>query len=70
MTIYVELLNEGTYVIRPVPSKEIAPNVHQLFPTDGYDSELEEWQFPPGSIVVCEPKTTDNQTILVATRLK
>ena len=64
--IYVRLLNEGTDVVRPTNGVVLAPDVIRVEPTKDYDSELEEWQFPPGSEVRCVPERRGAVEILVA----
>lgn len=65
-TIYVELLNEGTCVWRPAPALQVGPQLFVLLPTQDYDPETEEWKFLPGSVVVCERRTTYQGDVLVA----
>jgi hypothetical protein len=49
--VYVKLLNEGTEVYRPVPSRRIADDIFLLCGADIYNREDEEWEFEPGSAV-------------------
>jgi hypothetical protein len=53
-TVYVELLDEGVPVWRPVQAEELGDGRYRLLPTDDYDPEIETWAFLPGSIVRCE----------------
>jgi hypothetical protein len=53
-TIYMRLLNEGTEVARPVPAVRIGDLTFVVILTPQYDPELEDWEFPPGSIVKCQ----------------
>ena len=64
--IYVPLLNEGTDVVRPTNGILLAPDIIRVEPTDDYDPELEEWQFPPGSEVRCVRERRGATEILVA----
>ena len=64
--IYVRLLNEGTDVVRPTNGVVLAPDVIRVEPTKDYDSELEQWQFPPGSKVRCVRERRGDAEILVA----
>jgi len=66
-TIYVPLLNEGTLVFRPTSGIKIGENTFQVLPTPDYDSNVEEWEFPPGSTVICSLETRDGQDVLIAT---
>jgi hypothetical protein len=49
--VYVRLLNEGTDVYRPVPSRRLADDTFLLCGEDIYNCEDEEWEFGPGSAV-------------------
>jgi hypothetical protein len=49
--VYVRLLNEGTEVYRPVPSRRIADDIFLLCGNDIYNRAYEEWEFEPGSAV-------------------
>jgi len=53
-TIYVYLLNEGTVCARPTSGIHLGDNMYKLLATHDYDPSLEDWEFPPGSIVNCE----------------
>lgn len=64
--IYVPLLNEGTDVVRPTSGILLAPDIIRVEPTEDYDPELEEWQFPPGSDVRCVRELRGDTEILVA----
>jgi hypothetical protein len=64
--IYVPLLNEGTDVIRPTSALPVGEKQYKVLPTQGYAAELEEWQFPPGSIVTCAIEVHDGKEVLVA----
>jgi hypothetical protein len=68
--IYVALLGEGVNVWRPVPSRRIADRTYVIEQPPGYDPDDETWEFPPGSIVICEPRRTSEGEILAAVRLK
>lgn len=68
--IFVALLNEGIDVWRPVSARKLRDSTYNILPGQPYDPSDETWQFPPGSIVVCEPRATANGTILAAIRLK
>ncbi|MGC4029015.1 MAG: hypothetical protein QM696_09105 [Steroidobacteraceae bacterium] len=51
-TIYVRLLNEGVDVWRPVQALRRAGGVF-LIVSKNDDPELEDWEFPSGSLVRC-----------------
>jgi hypothetical protein len=67
-TIYVELLDEGVTVYRPVegtPESEGSFRLPDTAPTD------EHWRFEPGTRVICERQEIerDGEVQLVASRL-
>ena len=64
--IYVPLLNEGTDVVRPTNGILLAPDIIRVEATADYDPELEEWEFPPGSEVICVRERHEGTEILVA----
>ena len=48
MTVYVELINEGTRYIRPTLAEPRDDGSYLLMATANYNPEDERWQFPPG----------------------
>ncbi len=64
--IYVELLDEGTTVFRPVPSTKIKDGVYKLGGEDFYDPEDEKWEFEPESLVKVKEKSLSGEIVLVA----
>jgi len=64
--ICMPLLNEGTDVFRPVFAELTAENVYKVLPAPSYDSSIEHWEFPPGSIVGCVTERRSGQEVLVA----
>jgi len=64
--IYVQLLNEGTEVYRPVPAIEIRNNIYKLEGREIYDPEDEEWEFKPGTLVKTERKCFEREMVLIA----
>ncbi len=64
--IYINLLNEGTDVLRPADAVEISPNVFRILESNDYDTEDEEWEFPPGSTVECRVEKRNGEEMLVA----
>ena len=67
--IYVALLNEGVPVWRPTRAVDLEDGTFKILPTNNYDPETEQWEFPPESIVICELKILSKGNVLVATRL-
>jgi hypothetical protein len=55
-TIYVELLDEGVDVWRPVEAEPLGDDRYRLLAKPDYDPELEAWAFLPGSVVGCRPR--------------
>jgi hypothetical protein len=66
ISIYVQLLNEGTKVFRPVPSLKIAELIFELRGENIYNPFDEEWEFIPGDVVLVEKKEVENDVVLVA----
>ena len=64
--IYVQLLEEGTQVYRPVPVLPIEDEVYQLQGHELYDPEDELWEFTPGTLVKAELKYLVEGPVLVA----
>ena len=50
MTIYVELLDEGTKCWRPVSAEHISDDVYRVL---DFVPEGEVWSFQPGDVVRC-----------------
>ncbi len=67
--VYVRLLGEGTETFRPTKSKVLAPGIAEIVATEDYDSEDEEWEFKPGSIVKLSFRFFDKEKKLVAVDL-
>lgn len=65
-TIYVELLNEGTFVLRPTTGEAVSQGKFRLMATSDYDPDFEAWRFKPGTIVECEWEEHDGERLLVA----
>jgi hypothetical protein len=55
--IYIQLLEEGTKVYRPVPSFQIEDNLYEVGGFEIYDPEDEVWEFTPGTYVLVVEKT-------------
>jgi hypothetical protein len=54
VTIYIQLLDEGSYSARPTQAIDIGNGFFKVLSTPAYDPADEVWEFPPGSIVRCE----------------
>ncbi len=65
-TIYIELLDEGVDVWRPVKAKAETDDIFRLPPTAPED---EVWRFAPGSRVRCEWRDLPDGAALVAAEL-
>lgn len=65
-TVYVELLHEGTKVLRPTMGVPLGNMVYKLEKTKDYDPDDEEWNYPPGSVVRCILEDHESEQILVA----
>lgn len=67
--VYVDLPDEATPTIRPTNAEVLGGNLYRLLPTKRYDPENEEWEFLPGTIVVCEMRMTgEGVRALIAVR--
>jgi hypothetical protein len=66
VVIYVRLLDEGTTVYRPASAFAEGQGAFRLVATEGYDSEDEHWEFPPGAIVRGELRVLNGSEVLVA----
>ena len=64
--IYIQLLNEGTKVYRPIPALEIEHDVFKVQGHEIYDPENEEWEFVPGTIVTVTQRELEGEMVLVA----
>lgn len=64
--IYVQLLNEGTPVYRPVPATCISEKIFILHGEDIYSPEIEDWEFTPGTKVLTEERNLSSGAVLVA----
>lgn len=66
--VYVQLLNEGTKVYRPVSAVKIDDNVFELGGFEIHDPADEDWEFLPGSCVIVEEKELSGRKVLVAVK--
>lgn len=65
-TIYVELIDEGIFVLRPTTGQKLSENKFKLLATSDYDPDLETWRFKPETIVECEWEKHNGELHLVA----
>ncbi len=65
VTIYVSLLDEGVDVRRPVLAEPIRDRIYRIADQE-YDRDIETWEFPPGTEVVCELVASSAGQILAA----
>ena len=66
MIIYVELLDEGTKVWRPVEALQVGPTQYRI-ESMNRDPEDERWRFQQGDVVRCESFTfSEGEVGLVA----
>ena len=65
-TIYVRLLSEGTDVWRPAEARPGGDGRFVLSTPPDYDPSVETWEFPPGTIVRCEPRELSAGAVFVA----
>lgn len=67
VTVFVELLEEGTPTIRGTRAIDMGDSTYKLLPTENYDPEDEIWEFLPGSIVRCRSgRDNKGNAILIA----
>jgi hypothetical protein len=67
--IFVKLLDEGVDVWRPVQAERQVDDAYKIV-DQPYNREIEEWEFGPGEVVVCEMINSSDGQILAATRLQ
>ena len=68
-TVFVRLLDEGTDVYRRTEATVLAGGRVRLLATCDYDPTDEQWEFKPGSIVVCEMHEISGRNEWLAARL-
>jgi hypothetical protein len=64
--IYIQLLNEGTFCVRPTLGEKMDEDIYRILPTDDYDPEDEVWEFLPGAVVRVENKKVSTGEVLIA----
>lgn len=65
-TIYVELLEEGVRVWRPVPAENLGGSFYRIGNEHRPEEFAEVWRFPTGTIVRCDTQDTPDGIRLVA----
>ncbi|MCU0914158.1 MAG: hypothetical protein MUC88_06310 [Planctomycetes bacterium] len=65
-TIYIAVLDEGTLVWRPVSALRVGPRTYVVLLKPSFEYEGEEWEFPPGSVVVCEKQKRSRGEVMTA----
>ena len=65
ITVYIELLEEGSSAWRPTQARAIGNSLYTLLPTPDYDPEDESWAFLPGDTVRLKEKTFSDGTSAV-----
>jgi hypothetical protein len=68
-TIYMQLMDEGTTVYRPVEAEKITSDSYLILESNEYDNEDETWEFPPGSIVLVKFMLLENENLPIASEL-
>ena len=68
--IYVQLLNEGTQVWRPMWAEKLEENIYRVKTSVDYGQIDEELEFKPNEIVICEKRELSEGNHLVAMRRK
>ena len=64
--IYVNLLNEGTPCARPTHALTLRNGLYELLTAEGYDPNIEHWEFRPGTIVRAKEERRDGEAYLLA----
>jgi hypothetical protein len=66
--IHIRLLNEGTEVSRPTRAINIGDGLFRILPVPGYDTDDEEWEFAPGSVIRTERRSSELGDYLLAVK--
>jgi hypothetical protein len=66
-TIYVELLDEGVDVWRPVAAEPLGEDRYRLVAPADYDPETKKWAFLPGTVVRRKARRLSDGLVFVAT---
>jgi hypothetical protein len=65
-TIHIRLLGEGIDVWRPTEGRKVGPMTFEVLPTPNYDDANEDWEFPPGMVVVARYQRHGDEVLLEA----
>jgi len=65
--IYVSLLNEGASRTRATQAVTLGNGLYELLGAEGYDPDVEDWEFRPGTIVRGKEERRDGEPYLLAT---
>jgi hypothetical protein len=65
--ICVNLLNEGSPCARPPHAVTLGNALYELLAAEGYDPDVEHWEFRPGTIVRGKEECRDGEPSLLAT---
>ena len=65
-TIYVQLLDEGTKVFRPVNATLVKNNIYKISIENKPGDE--SWEFAPGSYVIVEESVLSRENVLIAVK--
>ncbi|ODA36620.1 hypothetical protein [Planctopirus hydrillae] len=68
--VYVELINEGTFVLRPVEAVNVSENCFKILELNISSSDVEEWMFLPGSVVECAWEEHEGELLMVAKKAR
>jgi hypothetical protein len=64
-TIHIRLLDEIVDVWRPTKAVDLGDGLFCVLPTDDYNPDDEEWEFPPGTTVQCKKqKLSEGETLI------
>jgi len=68
-SVFVRIFDEDGSMLRPVPAENLGNLKFRLLePPEGYDQLVEEWEFPPGTVVECRIGWKDHPDIIIALR--
>lgn len=68
VTIYVQLLEEGSSAARPTQAIDLGDGLFKVLPIPNFDSADEVWEFPPGSVVRCIKENDGKEDYLFAVK--
>jgi hypothetical protein len=65
--IYINLLNDGALRTRATQAVTLGNGLYELLAEEGYDPDVEHWEFRPGTIVRGKEERRDGEPYLLAT---